>query len=142
MFTSIFYHENNELSVIKSQSRSIRKHNDAPAFIGKKPNKKPHQTAGILLPMSMCAKGSVLSRPARRGSKESNPIVRERTSGIFIRKRPNKKPHQMMGFLFGAPAGIRIPDTLIKSQVLYRLSYRGVVKSAPKYISTQKYLCQ
>ena len=25
--------------------------------------------------------------------------------------------------LFGAPAGIRIPDTLIKSQVLYQLSY-------------------
>ncbi len=27
--------------------------------------------------------------------------------------------------LFGAPAEIRTPDTLIKSQVLYRLSYRG-----------------
>ena len=25
--------------------------------------------------------------------------------------------------LFGAPAGTRIPDTLIKSQVLYQLSY-------------------
>ena len=28
--------------------------------------------------------------------------------------------------MLGAPAGIRIPDTLIKSQVLYRLSYRGI----------------
>ncbi len=28
---------------------------------------------------------------------------------------------------FGAPAEIRTPDTLIKSQVLYRLSYRGIV---------------
>ena len=28
--------------------------------------------------------------------------------------------------LFGAPAENRTPDTLIKSQVLYQLSYRGV----------------
>ena len=33
----------------------------------------------------------------------------------------------------GAPAGIRIPDTLIKSQVLYRLSYRGVLNRAILY---------
>ena len=42
---------------------------------------------------------------------------------------------------FGAPAGIRIPDTLIKSQVLYRLSYRGIFVT-PKYNSILKALCQ
>ena len=33
----------------------------------------------------------------------------------------------------GAPAGTRIPDPLIKSQMLYQLSYRGIVNCA--YIS-------
>ena len=43
-----------------------------------------------------------------------------------------KTPSEKRVFLFGAPAGIRIPDTLIKSQVLYRLSYRGI-SITPKY---------
>ena len=38
----------------------------------------------------------------------------------------NKKTYLSLGSDCGAPAGTRIPDTLIKSQVLYRLSYRGV----------------
>ena len=32
----------------------------------------------------------------------------------------------MMYLLFGAPAENRTPDTMIKSHVLYRLSYRGI----------------
>ena len=31
-----------------------------------------------------------------------------------------------MPIVFGAPAENRTPDTLIKSQVLYQLSYRGI----------------
>ena len=37
-----------------------------------------------------------------------------------------KKPIAQATGFFGAPVGIRIPDPLIKSQMLYRLSYRGV----------------
>ena len=37
-----------------------------------------------------------------------------------------KKTITRMVFFIGAPAGTRIPDTLIKSQVLYLLSYRGI----------------
>ena len=40
--------------------------------------------------------------------------------------KSKKTDHRNGGLFFGAPAGTRIPDTLIKSQVLYRLSYRGV----------------
>ena len=42
------------------------------------------------------------------------------------RKRGNKKTAQQSGF-FGDPPEIRTPDTLIKSQVLYRLSQRIVL---------------
>ena len=35
----------------------------------------------------------------------------------------------MMFLDFGAPAENRTPDTLIKSQVLYQLSYRGILLS-------------
>ena len=52
-----------------------------------------------------------------------------------------KIPHICGGFLFGAPAGIRIPDTLIKSQVLYRLSYRGI-SVTPKYNTILQAFCQ
>ena len=41
-------------------------------------------------------------------------------------KNENKKAGGVgSGPFSGAPAGIRTPDTLIKSQVLYLLSYRG-----------------
>ena len=40
------------------------------------------------------------------------------------------------GFPFGAPAGTRTPDTLLKRQVLYLLSYWGVSsKYALPYVS-------
>ena len=42
---------------------------------------------------------------------------------------------------FGDPSGIRTPDTLIKSQVLYHLSYRGV-GFRPIYIITPMRFCQ
>ena len=41
-------------------------------------------------------------------------------------KKPIEKTIARMVFSIGAPAGTRIPDPLIKSQMLYRLSYRGV----------------
>ena len=45
---------------------------------------------------------------------------------IKFNTKSNKKDRQKTAFFIGAPAGTRIPDTLIKSQVLYRLSYRGI----------------
>ena len=47
-------------------------------------------------------------------------------NGILFTQGSKKATPRMRGCFFGAPAGIRIPDTLIKSQVLYRLSYRGI----------------
>ena len=40
-----------------------------------------------------------------------------------------KKSATRVLFSFGAPAENRTPDTLIKSQVLYQLSYRGKLLS-------------
>ena len=37
-----------------------------------------------------------------------------------------KTPRQKAGSFFGAPAGIRTPDTLLKRQVLCLLSYWGI----------------
>ena len=42
-----------------------------------------------------------------------------------ICKLENKKPERKSFGFFGAPAGIRTPDTLLKRQVLCRLSYWG-----------------
>ena len=47
----------------------------------------------------------------------------------------------MRGLLFGAPAENRTPDTLIKSQVLYQLSYRGIAITL-KYDIINYVLCQ
>ena len=47
---------------------------------------------------------------------------------VGVRNRRKQKEHSIQGCyaLFGAPAENRTPDTLIKSQVLYQLSYRGM----------------
>ena len=70
---------------------------------------------------------SEVFRLAKRRRNVSNPFLRKRRNGILRAEKPNKKGTTRVPFLFGAPAGIRIPDTLIKSQVLYRLSYRGIL---------------
>ena len=46
---------------------------------------------------------------------------------VFIGKnvKYKKKDTRKRVFLFGAPSGIRTPDTLLKRQVLYLLSYWG-----------------
>ena len=56
-------------------------------------------------------------------------------------RKQNGKIHSAF---FGAPVEIRTPDPLIKSQVLYRLSYRGKLtsKSAPNYNTIDKSICQ
>ena len=43
---------------------------------------------------------------------------------VFIGKNAKYKKKDTLArvFLFGAPSGIRTPDTLLKRQVLYRLS--------------------
>ena len=46
----------------------------------------------------------------------------------IICKSENKKPERKSFGFFGAPAGIRTPDTLLKRQVLCRLSYWGKSK--------------
>ena len=57
--------------------------------------------------------------------------------GVDSEQERQKEPNTREGYsaLFGAPAENRTPDTLIKSQVLYQLSYRGVFnfvfRSAP-----------
>ena len=59
------------------------------------------------------------------GRNVTNPIRLWRAK--FDTHSDTKKESTATGALFfGAPAGTRIPDTLIKSQVLYRLSYRGI----------------
>ena len=42
------------------------------------------------------------------------------------RSKKREKHREGVSLFFGAPAENRTPDTLIKSQVLYQLSYRGV----------------
>ena len=63
-------------------------------------------------------------------------------NGIESLAKANKKrPSQGWSFFIGAPAGTRIPDPLIKSQMLYRLSYRGV-QIVLKYNNTFGTVCQ
>ena len=52
--------------------------------------------------------------------------LRACTNEIEFLTGANKKTAIKTVFLFGAPAGTRIPDPLIKSQMLYQLSYRGI----------------
>ena len=52
-----------------------------------------------------------------------------------------KKSTLAVLFFIGAPAGTRIPDTLMKSQVLYQLSYRGV-QIVLVYNITFRLICQ
>ena len=53
-----------------------------------------------------------------------------------------KKPIAFaIGFLLGAPVETRTPDPLIKSQMLYRLSYRGVFTTL-HYHNTKNGICQ
>ena len=42
-----------------------------------------------------------------------------------IQRKRQEPPHKGTALAFGAPAGIRTPDTLLKRQVLCRLSYWG-----------------
>ena len=55
-------------------------------------------------------------------------------------KKQKSRTLSHSGF-FGAPAETRTPDPLIKSQMLYRLSYRGIF-STLHYISTRSAVCQ
>ena len=50
-----------------------------------------------------------------------------RASEVRSSERSKKTIHRLVYGFFGAPAENRTPDTLIKSQVLYQLSYRGVL---------------
>ena len=48
---------------------------------------------------------------------------------IRVPSRSDKKQtRQKAGLFFGAPAGTRTPDTLLKRQVLYLLSYWGITE--------------
>ena len=42
-----------------------------------------------------------------------------------------------VAFIFGAPAGTRTPDTLLKRQVLYLLSYWGMFGKTSSQIETR-----
>ena len=59
----------------------------------------------------------------------------------FKKQKKACKHKHLQAFLYGALAEIRTPDTLIKSQVLYRLSYKGI-DFVPIYIITQRAVCQ
>ena len=61
-------------------------------------------------------------------------------SFIFDKKRKNRK--QFACDFYGALAEIRTPDTLIKSQVLYRLSYKGICEFTPIHNITAIQFCQ
>ena len=59
---------------------------------------------------------------------------------ILTQRAPKQKDRKNLSFCFGALAEIRTPDPLIKSQVLYRLSYKG--EPTLIYNSTQLSFCQ
>ena len=50
-------------------------------------------------------------------------LIKGRLRPRFLHsKTGTKEKHRKAVLLFGAPSGIRTPDTLLKRQVLYRLS--------------------
>ena len=73
-------------------------------------------------------RGTLVVRHSRTGGAMFRiPFVRNANERHRSAETPTKKSTARVLFFVGAPAGTRIPDTLIKSQVLYRLSYRGVL---------------
>ncbi len=75
------------------------------------------------------APAGILLRPTRhprrmRLRNVANPLPAATVSSEA--GEPTKKDTARVSFFVGAPAGTRIPDPLIKSQMLYRLSYGGV----------------
>ena len=53
-----------------------------------------------------------------------------RVSGVLGSRKNERSSHPGWGnCFFGAPAGTRTPDTLLKRQVLYLLSYWGIMPS-------------
>ena len=90
-----------------------------------KPNKKPlrifcrRSVPGLFASLTPQG-GRSACRPARRRLTATEPFGFQSGSS-----KPNKNPLRKIrrGFLFGERAGIRTRGHLIKSQVLYRLSY-------------------
>ena len=77
----------------------------------------------------MVAPAGILLRLQALAGREAPQCYESLAYGDEIRvstEEPTKKTVTRTVFFVGAPAGTRIPDTLIKSQVLYRLSYRGM----------------
>ena len=80
----------------------------------------------------------MLNAVREAGRKSRKPDTRKRRKALIDKENPEVS--RTSGFLrFGAPAGIRTPDTLLKRQVLCRLSYWGIRFSSllrPKYPTT------
>ena len=72
-----------------------------------------------------------MSRQARRAAMFRTP-AHSRRSRFGAGKAKNAEHREGVLHFFGAPAENRTPDTLIKSQVLYQLSYRGILSFAPQ----------
>ena len=97
---------------------------------------------GVQKPLPFCGefaagKRSGTTKPCMfRGAKPCRNVTNSRASSFAMQSTHARSTHPKgakksdipRGYiaLFGAPAENRTPDTLIKSQVLYQLSYRGV----------------
>ena len=80
------------------------------------------------------------SHTVRRAAMLRIPFVSQNMIESLTRVN-KKRPSQGWSFFIGAPAGTRIPDPLIKSQMLYRLSYGGV-QIVLKYNNIFGTICQ
>ena len=60
----------------------------------------------------------------------ANSMFARANNGFGSEQDVKKAVAQKCYGFFGAPAENRTPDTLIKSQVLYQLSYRGISNHA------------
>ena len=68
-----------------------------------------------------CARNDIDMAVCRK-ARHAEP-ARQNLPGRFVSKTKNRRQNQRSAVCFGAPAGTRILDPLIKSQMLYQLSY-------------------
>ena len=102
------------------EEKKTRKADGLPGFLG--------APAGIRTPVKPAAARPASPLDPLRSKNASRFGVRGFESSDDHKKQ--NRPHKAVCFAFGAPAGIRTPDTLLKRQVLCLLSYWGVAGMA------------
>ena len=99
-----------------------------------------HSACRLLPSEEMISNNSTTTAQAQIIPRAAIPLAL-RATGFEPQGVAIQKDTRGVSFCIGAPAGTRIPDPLIKSQMLYQLSYRGL-QTVLQYNNTTRKVCQ